>query len=168
MDTCRTNNNILERRPLLLNTLSSATGLLLINPDNSAFASAAAAAQQIQLPGSSKPFPIASFGLQIYSDDMAYTLTLLALEAGFRNFFASVLANNQRGFARAIKDSGIPRKDLYICGSVLSHRVQGEERAYRKTKQGCIENIMTFSTAGNIDYLDMIMLDYPGCVFSTF
>ena len=40
-------------------------------------------------------FPFASFGLQIYSDDMAEKLTLLALEAGFRNFFASVLARNQ-------------------------------------------------------------------------
>jgi diketogulonate reductase-like aldo/keto reductase len=92
---------------------------------------------------------------------MAYKLTLLALEAGFRNFFASVLANNQKGFARAIRDSGIPREDLYICGTVLSNRAQGEEKAFKKTKQGCEENIMAFST-GNIDYLDMIMLDYPG------
>jgi diketogulonate reductase-like aldo/keto reductase len=61
-----------------------------------------------------KPFPLASFGLQIYNDDTAYKLTLTALEVGYRNFFASVLAGNQKGFARAVKDSGIPRDDLYI------------------------------------------------------
>ena len=32
-------------------------------------------------------FPLASFGLQIYDDAMAEQLTLLALDAGFRNFF---------------------------------------------------------------------------------
>jgi diketogulonate reductase-like aldo/keto reductase len=109
----------------------------------------------------SKAFPLASFGLQVYDDDTAYRLTLTALEVGYRNFFASVLAGNQIGFARAIKASGIPRDELYICGTVLSNRVNGEQAAYAKTKQGCLENMAAFS-AGNISKLDMIMLDYPG------
>ena len=108
-----------------------------------------------------KSFPLASFGLQIYNDDVAYKLTLVALEVGYRNFFASVLAGNQKGFARAVKDSGIPREELYICGTVLSNRVNGEDAAYKKTAQGCLENMQAFS-AGKIDKLDMIMLDYPG------
>mmetsp|Transcript_27866 Transcript_27866/g.50404 ORF Transcript_27866/g.50404 Transcript_27866/m.50404 type:complete len:344 (+) Transcript_27866:87-1118(+) len=108
-----------------------------------------------------KPFPLASFGLQVYDDDTAYRLTLTALEVGYRNFFASVLAGNQKGFAKAVKASGIPRDELYICGSVLSNRVNGEKAAYEKTKQGCLENMSAFA-AGNIDHLDMIMLDYPG------
>lgn len=49
-----------------------------------------------------KAFPLASFGLQVYDDDTAYRLTLTALEVGYRNFFASVLAGNQRGFAKVI------------------------------------------------------------------
>lgn len=108
-----------------------------------------------------KVFPLASFGLQVYDDDTAYRLTLTALEVGYRNFFASVLAGNQKGFAKAVKASGVPRDDLYICGSVLSNRVNGEQAAYQKTKQGCLEN-MEAMAAGNIDKLDMIMLDYPG------
>jgi len=47
-----------------------------------------------------KAFPLASFGLQVYDDDTAYRLTLTALEVGYRNFFASVLAGNQKGFAK--------------------------------------------------------------------
>jgi 2,5-diketo-D-gluconate reductase A len=46
-------------------------------------------------------------------------------------------------------------------GTVLSNRVDKETAAYRKTKQGCLEN-MTAMANGNIDKLDMIMLDYPG------
>ena len=52
------------------------------------------------LPGSNNKFPLVSFGLQIYDDDTAYRLTTTALEAGYRNFFASVLAGNQKGFAK--------------------------------------------------------------------
>lgn len=106
-------------------------------------------------------FPLVSFGLQIYDDEMAYKLTLTALEVGYRNFFASVLARNQRGFAKAVRDSGLDRKDLYICGSVVSNRVSGFEEAKKLTTRGWKENLNAFS-AGDISYLDQIMLDYPG------
>eukprot|EP00316_Scyphosphaera_apsteinii_P024116 CAMPEP_0119304626 /NCGR_PEP_ID=MMETSP1333-20130426/5801_1 /TAXON_ID=418940 /ORGANISM="Scyphosphaera apsteinii, Strain RCC1455" /LENGTH=322 /DNA_ID=CAMNT_0007307545 /DNA_START=1 /DNA_END=966 /DNA_ORIENTATION=+ len=106
-------------------------------------------------------FPLASFGLQIYDDDQAEKLTLMALEAGFRNFFASVLARNQVGFARAVKRSGVPRDDLFICGSVVSNRAVDEETAFKFTELGCRENMKAFA-AGDIKVLDMIMLDYPG------
>jgi diketogulonate reductase-like aldo/keto reductase len=121
----------------------------------------------IQLPsaptGKTKPFPLASFGLQIYDNETAYKLTLVALEAGYRNFFASVLANNQQGFAKAIRDSGIPRDDLYICGTVLSNRVNSYKDAYALTQKGCYENlnVMNKYSNGIIKDLDMIMLDYP-------
>lgn len=107
------------------------------------------------------PFPLASFGLQIYDDAMAYKLTLTALEVGYRNFFASVLAGNQKGFARAVKDSGIPRSDLFICGSVVSNRASGFDNAKADTTKGWKRNMECFAQ-GNIDYLDQIMLDYPG------
>lgn len=106
-------------------------------------------------------FPLASFGLQIYDDNTAYKLTLTALECGYRNFFASVLAGNQKGFAKAVKDSNIPREDLYICGSVVSNRANGFEKAQKDTKQGWVKNMEAFGVGG-IDYLDQIMLDYPG------
>ena len=54
-----------------------------------------------------KPFPLASFGLQVYNDDTAYKLTLTALEVGYRNFFASVLAGNQKGFAKVSCDCAL-------------------------------------------------------------
>jgi diketogulonate reductase-like aldo/keto reductase len=106
-------------------------------------------------------FPLASFGLQVYGDDTAYKLTLTALQVGYRNFFASVLAGNQKGFAKAVKDSGIPREELFICGSVVSNRASGFEDAKKQTTKGWKRNMECFA-AGNIDYLDQIMLDYPG------
>lgn len=98
---------------------------------------------------------------QVYDDATAEKLTSIALEVGYRNFFASVLAGNQRGFARAIKSSGIPREELFICGSVLSNSAQGFNAAKKLSERGCAENMAAFAV-GDINYLDMIMLDYPG------
>ena len=155
-----------DRRSVLASATSAAVATPAVLLGSSGVASAAAAATTaggptVPLDGSTKGFPLASFGLQIYDDSTAYRLTLTALECGYRNFFASVLAGNQKGFAKAIKASGIPRDELYICGTVLSNRARGEEAAFAKTKQGCQENMNAFAY-GDIVKLDQIMLDYPG------
>jgi len=106
------------------------------------------------------PFEVASFGLQVYSDRTAEALTKMSLEVGYRNFFSSVLAQNQVGFARGVKDSNVPRSEMFICGSVLSNNARSYDSAYKLTKKGCDENLEAFA-AGGIDYVDMIMLDYP-------
>lgn len=141
-----------SRRDVLA-TAATASGLLLPSP-------ASAAVDSSVLVGGQK-FPLVSFGLQIYDDETAYKLTLTALQVGYRNFFSSVLAGNQKGFARAVKDSGIPRSDLFICGSVISNRANGFEAAEKATTKGYLANLKSFGV-GDIDYLDQIMLDYPG------
>lgn len=108
-------------------------------------------------------FPKASFGPQVYmfnGDQTCRELTRAAIDTGYRNFFSSVLARNQRGFAQGVKDSGIKREEIFICGSVNTINSQGFEQAYKDTKRGCQENLEAFAVGG-IDYVDMIMLDYP-------
>eukprot|EP00401_Gymnodinium_catenatum_P066939 CAMPEP_0117500510 /NCGR_PEP_ID=MMETSP0784-20121206/22812_1 /TAXON_ID=39447 /ORGANISM="" /LENGTH=355 /DNA_ID=CAMNT_0005295719 /DNA_START=321 /DNA_END=1388 /DNA_ORIENTATION=- len=108
-------------------------------------------------------FPKASFGLQAYGfggDAKGRDLTKKAVKVGYRNFFASTEAHNQQGFAMGIMDSGVARKDVFICGSVNTRRSNGFDRAYQDTKKGCEENLRAMAVGG-ITYLDMIMLDYP-------
>ena len=102
-------------------------------------------------------FPLASFGLQFYDDATAERLTRLALEAGFRSFFAQSAAGNQRGFARAVKAAGVPREELFICGSVVSNRALDVDAAYGLAASGCKANLDALS-AGGIAALDMVML----------
>ena len=59
------------------------------------------------------------------------------------------------------QDSGIPRKELFICGSVVSNRASGFDAAKQATTKGWKRNMECFAV-GEIDYLDQIMLDYPG------
>lgn len=42
------------------------------------------------------------------------------------HLFYQVLAGNQKGFARAIEKSGVPRDEFFICGSVLSNLAQAQ------------------------------------------
>jgi hypothetical protein len=53
--------------------------------------------KSVRLSNGGGEFPLVSFGLQVYDDEQARRDTLVALEAGVRNFFASVLAGNQVG-----------------------------------------------------------------------
>ena len=141
----------------VLQTASLATAGLLVPTA----ATAATTIDPIATLSDGTQFPLASFGLQIYNDDAAYKVTRLALDVGYRNFFASVLAGNQKGFAKAVKDSGVDRKDLFICGSVVSNRAMGYRAAYDETTAGWKRNMAAFAN-GDIEYLDQMMLDYPG------
>ncbi|KAG7345498.1 aldo/keto reductase family protein [Nitzschia inconspicua] len=155
-------NHFNRRQAIQQQSAAVATfGAGLILPSHVVAETTAAAISPIATLSDGSKFPLVSFGLQIYDDSTAYKLTLTALECGYRNFFASVLAGNQKGFAKAIKDSGVPRNDIYICGSVVSNRVAGLEAAKKETTKGWKRNMEAFG-AGNIDYLDQIMLDYPG------
>ena len=78
-------------------------------------------------------------------DATAEKLTRVALDEGYRNFFASVLAGNQRGFAKAVAASSVARSDLFICGSVVSNRADTFSRAYELTKRGCQQNVEAFA-----------------------
>jgi diketogulonate reductase-like aldo/keto reductase len=82
-----------------------------------------------------------------------------------RNFFSSVLANNQKGFGVAIKAwlgasaaEKNTRESLFICGSVnTGNSCSGAADCKTQTAAGCTSNLQ--DTA--LEYLDMIMLDYP-------
>eukprot|EP00040_Diaphanoeca_grandis_P024830 m.136909 g.136909 ORF g.136909 m.136909 type:complete len:309 (+) comp29893_c5_seq1:87-1013(+) len=108
---------------------------------------------------SKQVFPSASFGLEVYDDDTAKQYTIMAVKAGFRNFFSSVLAGNQQGFGEGIQASGIDRSEVYICGSVNTGNgaCSGFDDCKTQTAQGCQSNL----DATQLKYLDQIMLDYP-------
>ena len=104
-------------------------------------------------------FPKVSFGLQVYDDPTALKYTTLALQAGIRNFFASVLAGNQKGFGEALKaaSSKVARKEIFICGSANTASCSGYNDCYSQTRAAGKQNLLDIG----VEYLDQIMLDYP-------
>lgn len=106
------------------------------------------------------PVPQATFGVQIYDDVSAQRLTLQAIEAGFRSFFTSPEAGNQLGFARAIRESGVPRDQLFLAGSLLCDDADGFRSARRKTA-AALEASMADLNQGGVCSLDLLMLERP-------
>ena len=104
--------------------------------------------------------PFATFGVQIYDDQTAYECTTRALQVGFRSFFTSPEAGNQRGFARAIRDSGIAREELHIAGSILSDAATSYRDAKALTQRACDASLEDLAVGG-ISALDLLMLERP-------
>lgn len=106
------------------------------------------------------PVPAATFGIQIYDDEAARRFTLQAIEAGFRSFFTSPEAGNQRGFAKALRESGVPRNEIFIAGSLLSDDAVSFRSAYHATAAALDASLSDLS-AGGVETLDLLMLERP-------
>lgn len=135
--------NELSRRSAvsLLITSSSAAVSSAVAPRIASASASADAAKGGDVIGSiilnsnnKKTFPLASFGLQIYDDDTAYRLTLMALEVGYRNFFASVLAGNQRGFAKVSFVSVVFASNVVLIPDFASCSYMKGGKSLRHTK----------------------------------
>ena len=103
--------------------------------------------------------PTMSFGLQVYNDQQATEYMALALDAGIRNFFASVLANNQVGAGNGIDAmTDLKREDIFVCGSVTQCQTSfSEQQCYEYTRDLAARNLADL----DVTYVDQVMLDYP-------
>ena len=97
-------------------------------------------------------------GLEIYSDAEAERLTLRSLNLGYRHLFASVLAGNQRGVGKALAKTKIPRKEIFLTGSVTAcQSSMSEKECYTYSRRVALTNLKDLGQT----YLDQIILDNP-------
>lgn len=106
--------------------------------------------------------PKLAFAAQVWSGETCKDATSLAIQAGFRFIWSSVLVGDecQNAQGQAIANSD-KRSELFIAGTVNSGSCSGIDGCYDQTKNGADGQ---FAVLG-VDYLDMLMLDYPtqGC-----
>lgn len=76
-----------------------------------------------------------------------------ALEAGYRHIDSASIHGNEESLGAAIKQSGIPRKDIFVTGKVWNNN-QGYSAALR-AMDTCLERLQT-------DYVDLYMIHWPG------
>lgn len=50
---------------------------------------------------------------------------------------SSTKAGNQRGFAKGLQASGVPREEVFVCGSVVSNRARGASSQVASNSLGC-------------------------------
>jgi diketogulonate reductase-like aldo/keto reductase len=97
--------------------------------------------------------PLLGFGTwQIPDGEAAYTATLAALAAGYRHIDTAAAYRNEASVGRAIKDSGIPRSEIFITTKLESH--------LKNYEQTLIEFEQSRQRLG-VDYIDLYLIHAP-------
>lgn len=97
--------------------------------------------------------PAIGFGTwQIPEGDVAYRATLAALKAGYRHIDAALAYGNEKSVGKALKDSGIPREEIFVTTKLPAYiKGYGEtEEAFRRS----LENL-------GLDYVDLYLIHAP-------
>ena len=97
--------------------------------------------------------PAVGFGVfMIPNDGPTYEATLKALKAGYRHIDTAAGYMNESDVGKAIKDSGIDRKEIFITSKLWL-----QDYGYENAKKG-IEN--SLKNLG-VDYIDLYLLHQP-------
>ena len=95
------------------------------------------------------------FGLGLYmipEGDVAYNSVMTALENGYRHFDCAHAYQNERSLGRAIKDSKVPREEIWITSKLWPNEY-GEGKTLKAIDRMC-------GRLG-VDYIDLVYFHQP-------
>ena len=96
--------------------------------------------------------PKVGFGTWQTPNEQAYEAVIHALNAGYRHIDTAVVYENETGVGKAIKDSGIPREELFITTKIP---------ADIKTYEGAVASIEKSLVDLGLDYIDLHLIHAP-------
>ena len=97
--------------------------------------------------------PAIGFGTwQVKDGSEAYESTLWALEAGYRHIDTAHAYGNEESVGRAIRDSEIPREDIFVTTKLPSHI-----KTYDGAKTYFAESLASL----RLDYIDLYLIHAP-------
>ncbi|GEP75372.1 aldo/keto reductase [Weissella thailandensis] len=97
--------------------------------------------------------PVIGFGTwQTPDGDVAYQSVLDALKAGYRHIDTAAAYGNESSVGRAIKDSGIPREELFVTSKLWN-----DSHSYEAAKIALDKSLDLLG----LDYLDLYLTHWP-------
>lgn len=97
--------------------------------------------------------PAIGFGtFRIPADGSTYRAVRKAIDVGYRHVDTALMYGNEAEVGRAIRDSGVPRGDLFVTSKLwLSHY------GYDRAQVGCERSLRNLG----LDYIDLYLLHQP-------
>ena len=100
--------------------------------------------------------PVLGFGTWKAKDgEEAYQAVKAALEAGYRHIDTAAIYQNEESVGKAIKDSGIPREELFVTTKLWNNR-----HTYEDAVNGLEESLIKLG----LDYIDLYLIHWPNPV----
>lgn len=95
--------------------------------------------------------PLNGIGTYSLTGDECYNSITSALNSGVRLIDTAYMYNNEEEVGRAIRDSGIPREEIFVITKIYPSQFNNPEEAIEKA----LDKL-------NIGYIDMMLLHHPG------
>ena len=97
--------------------------------------------------------PAVGFGVfMIDNDGPTYDAVLQALKAGYRHIYTAAAYFNEEDVGKAIRDSGIDRKEIFITSKLWL-----QDHGYEQAKKGIARTLRKL----NMDYVDLYLIHQP-------
>lgn len=103
----------------------------------------------------SNGYKLPKLGLGTYKlkGEEAYKVVLEALKIGYRHIDSAIIYRNEEEVGRAIRDSGVPREDIFLTSKLPPH-IKNKKSAKRMFERS-LKNL-------GVDYLDAYIINAPG------
>lgn len=89
---------------------------------------------------------------QIEEGESVETAVKAALDTGYRHIDTAALYGNEEGVGKAIRDSGIPREEVFVTS-----KLAGDDHGYEEAKKGFEKSMRKLG----FDYLDLFLIHWP-------
>lgn len=106
------------------------------------------------LPNSTNKIPQIGFGVYLSPPEKCVNSCLKALEAGYRHIDTAQYYANEESVGRALRESNLPRQDVYITTKILSPGSDVDS-----TYQKIVDSVEKL--AGKDGYVDLFLIHSP-------
>ena len=96
--------------------------------------------------------PKIGYGTWQIPDEVAYESTLAALRSGYRHVDTAKAYRNENAVGRAVKDSGIPRSEIFVTS-----KLPAQTKGYQET----LDAFESTMKALDLDVLDLYLIHAP-------